>query len=361
MTIENRLRDAMRAVAEPIEPSLGEWDAVERRLRPARRGLTLVGGAGLAVAAAVIVGLLLRGDDDPERVRTLPATVPTTAVTPTSSSPQTTAVVPPPSFIVAARRDGSLQVLETTTGKTVRVLDRSTELHGVAVSSDGSTVYYAADDAIRRVGTAGGTPEVVVARTRSRPLALSPDDRHLAYVGRDALVVRELATGSERRWAFAAVDRVPQSVAWTLSGDRILYTEAFPEMPDQLFRLDLARVEPTLNVNHRPGGLILLGPSGDRPSGSGWYSASARYDGQIVVAEDCCSLDAGSYDGGSALLTIGTEYTGDVKSEMRVSLTGDLQHDGPRRHLLIVADGKVYRFANGRAVKVADDVVAADW
>jgi hypothetical protein len=97
--------------------------------------------------------------------------------------------------VVAVTSAGALVVLDAATGAVERTLVPSA-VNGdeVAVSPDGSTVYYeertGCDDQVRSVPLAGGTPRVVA--TGALP-ALSPDGTRLAIAREPATGTRQLA------------------------------------------------------------------------------------------------------------------------------------------------------------------------
>lgn len=93
MTTEDRLRAAMRAHAESIEPAPDGWTRIQERLHtmPSRRARFLVVPAAAATVAAVLIGVSLLGDDDP----TAPPVAEPTSTTTTAPPPSTTTTTAP--------------------------------------------------------------------------------------------------------------------------------------------------------------------------------------------------------------------------------------------------------------------------
>lgn len=94
MTTEDRLRDAIRARADSIEPSAEGWQRIEAKLgtaRHGRRGRYVVVPAAAACVAAALVGASLIADDDaPQPI----ANDPSPSATSTTGPAPTTTVVP---------------------------------------------------------------------------------------------------------------------------------------------------------------------------------------------------------------------------------------------------------------------------
>ena len=101
MTVEDRLRDALRAEAETVRPEDDRWTTIESRAVVARRrrlvrwsGLSVV---GVAAVVALVLGLVqvldtdeigqkVRVGDEPPSPSTVPTTVTTAAPTPTPTA-----------------------------------------------------------------------------------------------------------------------------------------------------------------------------------------------------------------------------------------------------------------------------------
>ena len=108
MTVEDRLREALRTEAEQVEPDPQAWAKVQSRVRRRRATRAVTGSLlGAAALVAVVVGIAsLLGDDDSQRVQVVPpaavgptsttaTTVPVTTVTTTDAPATTTTTVPP--------------------------------------------------------------------------------------------------------------------------------------------------------------------------------------------------------------------------------------------------------------------------
>lgn len=167
-----------------------------------------------------------------------------------------------PDQIVAQTEDGAVAVIDVQSGEQVATLDDLIEFEGAtatpyAVGPDGSLWYWLHHEDRSRAGVwrlgPDGAAELVVAGGGFP--ALSADGTRLAYSTRsdpdgerpeyDALVVRDLATGQERRWTGLPDDTVRSptigSLAWAPDGERIAvgYSHGFELEEHEVRVLDL--------------------------------------------------------------------------------------------------------------------------
>jgi hypothetical protein len=105
MSTEERLRDAIRAKTESVEPAPDGWERITRRMdAPARRAYrpVLLASAAAVLAVVVVAAVLQRGDGRGDRLRagrtdeptTVATTAPTTTATTTPTSPPPTTATP---------------------------------------------------------------------------------------------------------------------------------------------------------------------------------------------------------------------------------------------------------------------------
>ncbi len=180
MTPEDRLRRALRSSAPPATTDPATWNRVTKRSRALRAQRRLLGStvALVAVVALTLGVLAATGSFDSGASRSIVATP-----SPTGTTAQGD---------VVAALDHSIVVLSSTDGRVVRTLvDGLDHVGTVAVSPDGSTVYYSHSvrtcldgrvlgaGEIARVPISGGTPESLLGGATD-PL-ISPDGRWMAY------------------------------------------------------------------------------------------------------------------------------------------------------------------------------------
>ena len=211
---------------------------------------------------------------------------------------------PPPRTFVAVRTGTQVVVVDTETGRDVRVVYEhrpwrdGSRIDGLARSPDGSTVYFSVDGAVWRVGVDGaGHPAYLGAG--SHP-AVSPDGRSLAYDLADGLVVRSLEDGSERRWWNGDGSNGPPiyggNAAWAPDGLHVGFHVGYVEGAAGVWTLD-TRSDTTLADGRRaePDSTV---------DGLTHFSASYRaYDGRLGVLEVCCPGPEGTgwiSDGGTS-------------------------------------------------------------
>ncbi len=266
---------------------------------------------------------------------------------------------PPPAF--AAVRGNQLVLVATADGGVRHVVHQVGEHELIAAThlAEDGTVWFAVtrDDAGGRILRAyGGQVEEVAPGCG---FAVSPDGKRLAYAGdaREcyrALGVLDLATGAGKHWESQG-DAMGEDPAWTWDGAAVVFTRSLPESGGELVRIDPA-------TTGSPWAAPVLGPPKGLPDGTGWYEATAIGTGRLAAAQECCALDANSYDGGRYLLTL-TE-TGQVSAREQVTTSvGTLDADPTGRHLLLTdRQGAVFhRDPAGRLRLLATNLRAATW
>lgn len=200
-------------------------EARRHRRRRLRRRAIAGASLSLLLAAGLIAGLSLSGRTVRHPARTRP--------------PAGTAAAMPPEIVVwtAAFR---IEVLSSRTGRLIRTLATNVALYRglptLAVSAAG-VVYF--DDArggrewVRRVSLTGGPVTTIAAGTSP---AISPDGRLLAYVTGtsqtcrrpcaarlEAIVVRNLAAGTSKTWAFTSALPDITSLSWSPDGRHLAF------------------------------------------------------------------------------------------------------------------------------------------
>lgn len=373
----------------------------------------------LAVAATVVsVGFLtLRGSGPGRRVETraggppaaapLPAGLGDGRVDPTLVStgrPSPQAARPAE---IAAVAGGSVVLLDSADGHTVRTLATHAEaatggfpyLEGVSLSPDRKTVFYAlAGDCgpatIYRVATDGRTPAQVVLDGVSP--AVSPDGRKLAYAVatagppaaagalgpaggspaapadgpegaarerhcQNAVVVRDLKTGAERTWRYPDTpdyrtalyrDAVISEIAWAPDSTRLAYTLSYEG--DSVSILDTDR-DADLSQTEE-----VVVPDGGGDSSHPAWQASTGLLGLFNTRFECCFDD--NYTGPPRALLLDPDRriaTPLLPPGRRVSA---LDFDASGGHLLYVDGGRLYRRSGAQApVALTAGVTHADW
>lgn len=274
MKMEDHFSETLRRAVSSEPPVIDAWSRFERRLtrrRRARLALSLVAGAATVAAAALVVPNLV-----PDRDVTPidPSPTPATPATASPSETPTSAPVMPDEIIAISLGDDRMKpgddeivAISSATGKVLRVvargvaadpapvnisfLDVSRAPNGdVYFTRSGSDENWSCGWSIRMVPAAGGA-EVTIARGFGA--AVSPDGTRLAYVSpettgnctNESLVIRDLATGDERRWEFAktrpgdpAEGRGPFGLAWSPDSKRLAFHRVTGDPYYQVWFLD---------------------------------------------------------------------------------------------------------------------------
>jgi hypothetical protein len=334
----------------------GEPSADPGRAGPTRRRVALIAlGTVLAVTAGVGLVAIREHDEEPSATRAGPSTslgapAPTVTALPAPTTTEAKSVLAadvPPETVVSTRdqpqRVGDRTVyrehilaVDTATGSTTRVLSDLAESRfesGVAVSPDGSTVYFAEtgpggattalDDActprLFRVPMAGGDIEQIADGVSPAP---SPNGRYLAYVangfargnfdgratycGLFAVVVRDLVTGAEKV-SIPTRDDVgwlsmvgAGSIAWTPDSRRLAYSAGFEG--GTVFTFDLESGSTRELQTTDAIDTVALRRFGDRGRELGLTLGNPRWTsaGELAVTLSCYGCTQGYLEGVAA-------------------------------------------------------------
>lgn len=275
-------------------PGQGPGSGSERSWQGLTVGLAIATGTVLLlVAVAVIVS---RGDDDPQAIPTTtaeaatssqPGQVVTTAPAqlPGTGGPSTTRKATPKAIVAADdRRVVVLDQSGSATPRTLFDLGASSPtdtqppfIGGVALSGDGSTVYFDVAGnpeagAINRVPLAGGRPDELGPGVAPVP---SPDGSMLALLKAPepdvpaTLVLRQLARGGgEQRIELG--DGSCGNLAWAPSRREVAVDLCSQEEPVTVVIVDVAT-----------GGIRTLTP----PEGTTWSVPAFKDDGTLTLVE----------------------------------------------------------------------------
>jgi hypothetical protein len=375
--------------------------AIHRRARRHYRRVAALTVAGVLAAAGLGVGLGLGRDhttptvDQPSPPVTSPAppvssTPPTTSPPPTSTTgPTSTTRAAGPARMPAtfvASLDDRLQVVSSTTGKTVRTLASAPQAQFmVGLSPDGGTAYFSQlgpagcnRPGVFRVPVGGGPAvRIVEGETASRLISTSADGSRIAYLtevcgvnSRVDLVLRDAAGTLLRRWTLGPALRAPSAITASLSPDgRLVAVTLFDELdPIGVRLLDVAH-----DATFGDGRLIQAPDPGCKPVNAVFQPGTGR----LVMFERCLPKDPQtdttpprfrlvSLDPASGqLLARGFAFDDHSGADLEIS-TMDFDRSG--RYLLYAvgsadpADSQVarpqtgtWRYGGGRPVRVADD------
>lgn len=213
----DRLREALRDLADSVEPADLYDRAVHRSRRIARREATI--GTGVALAAIVLLASGLwrlpegKTKEPPYALRSA-ATATTAPASP--RPPATTHRVPAPTHRASAsaaakRHKNQPQVAPTTASPRSRSL---ADLPG--------HIFYqqaGADPDVVRLSPGGGGVETVLPKAPS-PVGISPDGHIIAYAEGGALLVEHAGGPPEQLATGVSTDDQPP--AWSPDGDRLL-------------------------------------------------------------------------------------------------------------------------------------------
>lgn len=281
-----------------------------------------------------------------------------------------------PAQLAAVDGDGRVVVLDSATGAVDRVL-----LEGIGVSDPASNDIAVTPDRssvfVTRPGTAGASSQILqvpfaggpaqVIATGTSP-SVSPDGSTLAYIGFQpapgggnlpvpVLVLRDLATGSERRLGPGEAQPFTfiADTAWTGDGQHVAFIAG--EIQTGLWVVD--RDASTLDAASR------LGPTA-RGDGTSWRAVTAWDAGRLAVVETCCDVGQRS----RWLVLVVHVDTGTVEGGLlpleRVEASV-LDSDAGTDDLLYVsglgpATGSSYRWGGqGTPQLVRSGIVAAAW
>lgn len=347
MSTEEDLRAALQGEARHFSPPSGLWvriaDDLERRTEGTGRKAAWVAIViGVALTATVAIAVAVERASDQAGDATSPTTSPTADVTTTSTPSED---IPP--RLIAARASGDIVAIDTANQAELLTLyapDPCTTCRppdGLVLAPGGATVFFhVADGAqhrILRVAAAGG-PATAVA-DGCEP-ALSPDGRRLAFVACGSsgdVVVQDLGSGQQQRFAPGDGGRVVSGVAWTADGASLAYAAAAPSTPSRLWQLDVATARDQRAAR-------LIGPPSAAPPGTGWARPTHR-DGELAVVESCCTIDGSAVNSSSSVVVLDLGRA----RELERFAVGDapprsVAFDATGRHALIVtADGDLYR------------------
>jgi hypothetical protein len=190
------------------------------------------GGAGSPPGSACAAGSGPGGGGPPPTSPTTVPEIPATTMVGTPARPQP---------IVAVGTDGAVVTLDAGSGERTGGLappPRSGAVVGVTLSADRATAWYdtcraGGAGSIYQVAVDGSGPARRVA-TGTSPEA-SPTGNRLAYLAGSSVVVRDLATGTERRWTDPAGPGRLSWLAWAGDGTELVWVRG----GTQLIRLDV--------------------------------------------------------------------------------------------------------------------------
>jgi hypothetical protein len=371
MSIEDRLRDALRSEGDAVEPAPNAWGRLQSRFRETvprnrRRWPIAVAIAGAVAVAGVVAAVIVDDDETGPRVET-PA-----------STPGETAM---PSEIVAIRDDNLIVVLSSEDGSELHAIAPGVEVSaGLAVAADGTRFYAEsvgptcdadADGEIEVIGThlVGRRPsgEQVLSMQMVRDPVVSPDGRYLAVTGLpdcsdagNAIIVVEIASAETGEWTWLRADEIQdiELLGWAADSRHLMYV--LPDAPDGAYpRIIDTQTESSLDDAARvdiPDGRIVDGYLGRT--------------GELVGVEGVSSLEVpeGELAAGYTPVVSFDAASGAVRRQLFV-LPGDfpgasVESDATGKHVIgIDRDGGLYRWSEGEAepTLVANGIVAAAW
>ena len=382
MKIEDRVKKAVEYGLAGRPSDLGSWEALQRRARVDRRwriAATALGTAAIISGALFAVPKLL----DDRSTRPAPVTT-----SPTLPSPGSSTAVAAFDAIVAIDNGGAPQgderivVIDTATGQVRRELAHASGDGenlvsfgpSLALSPDGGTLYYVRHgpgpcrSSILSVPVAGGIPRKVVEGTY---VAVSRDGRRLAYAelgtgidcDRGGLVVRDLVTGGERRWGWAAEDpqdpyekRGPQKLAWSSDGRHLAFDRDVGDPQDEVWVLDTTV------------GTTLLDASKITPERKEWSSPTYLGADRLAVIETIRSIhDPNGSSGRILIVDPDDARLLDILSPEMDGLVHIDSDDSGEHVVLATNSGRprtdgLFRLSGGRLARVASgSFYAAAW
>jgi hypothetical protein len=309
--LRERLMDYANAGSEATRAPLPA-----RIRRRGRQHYTRLAAGTLAVVVLAAGGIALgvggldrTGPQPPVATQPGPATIPPTTPEPGGTA---TTVAPgsarppaamPATFVAAVHdpgRSGSMRlaVVSRATGKAVRYLEPASHQSipsDLAVSTDRTTVWFAyggcvPERGVFRVAVRGGAVAKVIA-DGAEELAVSQDGRKLAYISTGCgtrgsqgdVVVRDLASGAERRWPTSSGGPVgqlslQQPLAWSPDGRHLAVVVGDVDQRQQVRLVDTTRV-----------GSLAGAPIVRVPDSGCWFTNVAYQprSGRLAVVEEC--------------------------------------------------------------------------
>ena len=400
--LDQSIRDRLRSVggdSGATDASVFDRVVARRNAVRLRRRVRIAGTA--ALAALLVAGAafaIADGDDEANRVITKPP-VPTTAVdvpaTTTSMVQEaanvpstiaasrqpsatlskvtttTTPLDPPPATLVAVEESGGISEIDTADSTRRRTLvsqNGNEQVFDPALSPDSATLYYSyrlgTTCEVREIPRAGGPSRTVVAR--GIDAAPSPDGRHLAYLStdagceKDALVVRDLESGAERRWPANRMDL--SGVEWSPDGRRL----AFEHLARDGWEVWI--VDTTAAPAPLPTG-VRAGPPGTAENGTA--APVFRDDGVLMAATGVGSW--GRWAGNPEQIVAFDPATGRELEVVVASNRYFWPEDSRGRHLLCLDSPDsdlvtepdprpiAVRLVDGRQIDIANDITQAIW
>lgn len=356
MTLEDRLRGALRAEAGDTEMVADEWKAVvdgaavvaHRRRRSQRMIATGITAGVIAIVVAVIAARA------PEHREGLVGPPPP----------------PAPDRVLTVSSDGDLQIRRTSDGSVRRTVRTglNPSLAPITVSKDGTQAFFDQPDPscdgarkIERIDLESGKTTTIA---RGKNPVVSHDGEHLAFATSsekdacdvfDTLVIRSAVDGSDRRYPASSkgagvgityihwsVD--DQRIAYTLLEPRSFTNRVMPSGAKPGTRLDS---EPALSLPDQPvsfvaHGRVLLEHSDD--AGVEFYTANIDGSKQLTLVTRSAFID---------ISTVATDATG--THLLWLERNAD-QRNG-------TSPAKLVRFSIGvkQPTSVANDILTAAW
>jgi hypothetical protein len=359
MTIDERVRDALHAYADPIEPAPGSWDRIESRLddrlpgerRP--RTPLVFAAIGIFLIVALIAVAVVRDSNDNSNVvvdKSSPTSGPAAAARP----PQRVLV-----FGTTASGGGSMVILPSASRGGVGDMGSADGIRAgapVAVTPDGAFAYVVR----KSVGSTCGGGDSIFEQAigsgaragdeipNATAPAVSPDGRDLAYGDCDTsgefdtVVLRDLRTNTtsgtltNRAWHVRRLQFSPDSKRLLMStggGGSGSGTAEFEVGDGYLQRGDFTPIAPTLAGYWRNDALLFV----DRSHRPATVIALPRSNGAGETLLDGRGIDGSITD-------------------VVPNLAGDAM-------LVVVDHSRLYWWAPGMAkpVKLDDAVLGAAW
>jgi PASTA domain len=351
VSVENRVRDAIRAYTETIEPSPNGWERIEGRLaRPSRRRAWqgVVAAAAIVIAVALVVLLFARGDHGGR------------VATQASGSRL-------PARVAAVKADGRLLLQSSRDGHELRTLAQGamTDEPGLTVDARGVTAYFTrpmANPPCAGLGASGDVPELVRVALAGGPVEaltppgvfpvtgfhpiVSPSGQSIAFMGAPCggglLASFNLSTPNTPAgpvWGGAAPRTIITPLAWSSDSQQILFEAVLRgETEPRLLVTD------AMNRGQQATGL--WGPGG-------FTAATYRQDVLVIAQQD------------KRRFRVLEVNAGQVRQLFRGKGTSptSMEFDASGHNVLYVADERLFRWSDGdaRPKKLADGVVSAAW